>query len=195
MYENLPFEEYLNLSGVSHSDIRNDGAKILPTKKMQLGTHVHNYLLTPESYMFDDISIVREIAIRLKAKLGVLLDYAIPECSVTCDMVVDDFVLNYRGRCDLYLPNRLEIDIKVSEMPLKMGCDRYGYRDQQDGYAAALGVPIWMILRINPKTLEIETLSQKTDLLFWKLTTQKRGKPVRGEWDDHDNGSYEFFKR
>ena len=59
-YRGLDFEKYLKVPGISYSTIK--GFEGPPTAGMSLGTKVHQYLLEPTEYAWEDAGIVREIA-------------------------------------------------------------------------------------------------------------------------------------
>lgn len=181
---NVPFEKYLSLPGWSHSLIKSDGKEWkAPTQKMLLGTSVHEYLLEPDKYNRDNIDIVRPIAIAIKNKLGmVLLKHLQPEIMVTADFIHNGFGMAYKGRLDLCIPGRLVIDIKVSDVPLKIGIARFGYDDQQNGYIASVGAKIGLILRIAPsscgpgKTPVIEIYNVPINTQWWEWQIVHRGR-------------------
>lgn len=178
LFENLPFEEYLQLPGTSHSDIKSNGTKITVTKKMLLGTRVHNYLLTPDAYDYDDIGIVRPVAMKLKEKLGPLLQYAKPEVSGNAYFVYGQWRLLVRFRCDLLITPQLQVDIKVSDVPLAVSIPKFGYDDQQNGYQIGFGVKRSLIVRISPKTKDIETYMVPFSEQFWKMSIMEKGEPI-----------------
>lgn len=183
---NVPFDEYLKLPGVSHSDIKNEGKSFsAATAHMQLGTHVHNYLLEPEKYNHDNISIVRPAAIAVKNKLGVLWQYLQPEVTVLSDFIHNGFVMRQRSRIDLGIPDRLVVDIKVSKVPLGVSIPRFGYDHQLNGYRCSFGAKIALLLRIDPDTcgrpgieplIEIYNVPPSTQWWDWQIV--QRGKPL-----------------
>lgn len=182
IYEGLPFEDYLKLPGVSHSDIRNKGNRVFATPKMQLGTLTHTYLLTPSLYSGEHATLVVPLAKKLKAEIGPLLPFLRPEISVTCDFVamVDgkEWILPYRGRADIGKPGRIGIDIKVSEMPLQRSVAFFDYDNQQNGYALGFGFQAVIIVAINPKTHLISMYNVHMTPLWWKIQIPKYGKPL-----------------
>lgn len=184
IYENLPFEEYLKLPGYSHSDIRNKGQKVFATSKMQLGTAVHNYLLTPAEYSGENSALVVPLAAKLKAEIGPLLPFLKPELSITCKMNVVNpqtgkiWGMAARGRADLGIPGRFGIDIKVSEMPLKKAVEYFEYDNQQNGYAIMFKFQQVIIIAINPKTRLVSMYVVPMQKHWWAERVLEYGRPA-----------------
>lgn len=177
--KSIPFDEYLKMPGTSYSDIKNAGKEFSnPTGKMQLGTDVHTYLLTPEEYTHENVRIVKPIAIALKNKLGDLLPYLWPEMVVTCNFIYDGFCMPYRGRIDLGIPGRLVIDIKVTEMPIRKGIEYFGYDKQQSGYALGIDAKIALIVAIHPVKLTIEIAIIEIQKQWWQDQVIQKGEPM-----------------
>lgn len=173
-----PFEEYLTLPGKSYSDIKNDGKPFTgPTRKMSLGTKVHQYLLTPEEYNHEDKAIVKPLAIALKNKLGVLIQFLQAEQAIQADFVHEGLVLKYRGRIDLGIRGRLIVDIKVSEMPLQKAIDYFGYNYQLSGYALGYEARAALIIAIHPVTKAISMANIPVSAGWWEMQVVKYGSP------------------
>lgn len=179
--KDIPFDEYLKLPGYSFSSIK--GFSGPPTAKMQLGTDVHNYLLTPEQYDHRNRELVLPIATALRKQLGVLVDKMLPESIVTADFVCNGFKLPYKGRLDLHIPGRLIIDIKVSDVPLSVSCPRFGYDDQQSGYAIGGECKIALLVRISPVSVKkkrpiVEIKNVPITTLWWENQIVQKGEPI-----------------
>lgn len=172
------FEEYLQIPAHSHSGLKNDGAVIQSTPKMQLGTDVHNYLLTPELYKHTNSKLVRPIAMAIKAALGPLYKKMLPEQVVTADFEHERFVLAYKGRIDLFIPRHLVIDIKVTEANVAQTTQYFGYHNQLSGYAIATNVPRALIISINPKSLQTKTNTIPIHTKWWEQQIIKNGRPL-----------------
>lgn len=179
IHPTILFDEYLALPGYSYSGIKNDGNTISPSKKMQLGTQVHNYLLTPREYNYDNHEIVKPCADAVRAKLGPLLKYLRPELAVQADFIHNGFRMPYKGRIDLCITERIVIDIKVSEMPLHKAVAYFGYNDQLSGYSLAIGAKVAIIISINPKTKVITTMNIPITSRFWEYHIQRLGEPIK----------------
>lgn len=180
LLKTYPFEDYLKLPGYSYSGLRNEGKSFgPPTAKMQLGTHVHNYLMTPREYEFDDLHIVKPLAAALKAKLGPLLKYMEPELAVTADFVHEGFSMPYKGRIDLPIVNRIVVDVKVSEMPIQKGIEFFGYDFQLTGYAVAIGAPVALILSVHPaKPNDVKVTNIPIRKEWWQYQIKRYGTPI-----------------
>jgi len=177
--KSIPFEDYLKMPGVSYSDIKNAGKEFKqPTGKMQLGTNVHNYLLTPHEYNHADVAIVRPIALALKKQLGDLLPYLWPELVVTCNFIHNGFNMLYRGRIDLGIPGRLVIDIKVTEMPIRKGIEYFGYDKQQSGYGMGIDAKVALIIAIHPISFRIDIVNIPINSEWWENQVIQKGEPV-----------------
>lgn len=177
--KNIPFDEYLKMPGVSYSAIKNEGVdKFMPTKRMELGTRVHNYLLDPKEYNYEDLELVKKIATRLKERIGNLIEYLLPELAVTCNFIYQDFNMLFKGRIDLGIPNRLVIDIKVSENSLSRTVNYFGYDKQLTGYSLAINARVALIININPKTLAITIYNVPFAKEWWQNEILKRGEPI-----------------
>lgn len=183
IYTDLAFEDYLILPGYSHSDIRNKGKKIWATPKMQLGTQVHTYLLTPALYTGENSALVIPLAKKLKAEIGALLPFLKPEISVTCKMKVTNpktgkvWVMRARGRADLGIVDRFGIDIKVSEMPLRKAVEYFEYDNQQNGYGIMFNFKQVLIIAIHPKTLAVSMYVVPMGKQWWAERVLEYGRP------------------
>lgn len=175
-----PFEDYLKIEAWSYSGIKLNGVnKFEPSVKMKLGTHVHNYLLTPGDYKYDDIDLVKPIATRLKNTIGEkLLQYTQPELVVTADFKHEGFKLKYKGRLDLPIPNCVVIDIKITEMDIRKGVEFFGYHNQLSGYAAAINAKQAFIVAIHPKKLTTQIYQVPIDFSWWEKQIKQKGEPM-----------------
>lgn len=172
-YEGIPFEEYLRMPGYSYSSVKNEGvAFAAPTARMNLGTDVHNYILTPAEYKHKNIEIVKPLALATKQVLGPLLKYLKPELAITADFEHEGFTMPYKGRVDLSVPGRLVIDLKVTE---KLNLTYFGYPDQLSGYCLGLFARTSIIITINPKTKKTQVHNIPINLAWWAEQVKKRG--------------------
>lgn len=177
-----PFEEYLLLPGWSHSKIKNDGKPFTsPSKKMQIGTKVHQYLLEPHLYMHDDEEIVKPIAQKIRSFIGPLWKHLEPELAVQAEFEHDGFILPYHGRGDLVIPGRLVIDIKVTEQPISKGIEYFGYDNAISGYCRGFDAPVGLIVTGNPSKKRlgevfIYNVPIKDD--WWEYQIVQKGEPI-----------------
>lgn len=162
-----PFDDYLKLPGLSYSGIKNIGKKpFKETEKMRLGTQVHNYLLEPHKYDHANSSIVKPIAAAIKPYISPFLTYLEPELTVTCNFIHNGFILPYKGRIDLAIPNFLVIDLKVTEDILH-GIEYFNYPNQLTGYATAINAKMAIIIAIHPKTKKVNVIRVGFNTGWW----------------------------
>ena len=175
MYD-IDFDTYLSFSGFSYSGLKNIGKPAFkPTAKMQLGTMVHNYLLTPEAYHHNDGGIVKPIALALKNKIGPVISMLKPELAVTADFLHAGFKMPYKGRIDLCYPGALVIDIKVTE---KINIEYFGYDKQLSGYALAIGAKAAIIVAVNPKNFKTDVYSIPIKSDWWEYQILQYGEVI-----------------
>jgi len=174
-WSDLDFEEYQKIKGLSYSGIK--GGNFISTPKMQLGTSVHNYLLEPAKYNHSNRDIVEPLVIALKAEIGPLLTHMDKELSITADFSHDGLTMGYKGRMDMVIMGKLVVDLKVSEHPLEKTIPYFGYDNQVNGYMAASGSEVGIIIRINPVNKKIEKKAIKKNISFWTLQIAKYGIP------------------
>lgn len=176
VHPGISFEEYRALPGLSYSGIKN--GDFVPTKKMMLGTAVHNYILEPDKYNGANRDVVVPIARVILSQLGELSKHMQTELSVTCNMEYSGLSMQYKGRIDMIRPGRLLIDLKISEIPLGRSIDHFGYGDQLTGYCLATRTPVGIIIRVCPKTLKTEKAMIRQNPAFWERQVTKYGIPV-----------------
>lgn len=176
-----PFDEYLSLPGWSYSGIKNDGAKVIATPKMQLGTAVHNCLLAPEEERCENAALARPIAKALAAVLGPLLAALKPELAITADFIHAGFRMAYKGRIDLAIPGRLVVDIKVTEMKdLAAFIKFFGTDYQLNGYGIGIKAKTILMLSIHPKTFKTNLINIPLNTYWWEQEVKKRGEVIYG---------------
>lgn len=171
----LDFEKYKALPGLSYSGIKN--GDFVPTKKMMLGTAVHNYILEPANYNGAFRELVVPVARVVMGQIGELINHMATEVSVTCDMLHDGLSMAYKGRIDMIRPGKLIIDLKVSETPLGRSIEHFGYGEQLSGYCLATDTPVGIIIRVCPKTLKTEKAMIRQNPGFWERQVSKFGIP------------------
>lgn len=176
-YHDINFQEYLALAGYSYSGIKNEGATFEPTAKMQLGTDVHNYLLTPQEYHHENIKIVRPLAVALKQALGALLKFVKPEQAFTADFTSQGFTMPYKGRVDWLVPERIVVDIKVTELNIAKAIEYFGYDKQLSGYSIGTNSKLAIIASIHPKTLKTTITKVPISSDWWAYQVIQKGNP------------------
>lgn len=174
--EGVPFDQYLQLPGISFSAVKG-ATPINPTDKMRLGTRVHTYLLEPAKYDGTDYRIVRAIAEKVNSHLGILLKTGKCELTVMCTMVHNGFYLYYKGRVDIFAGCMI-IDLKVSDLPVLHAINHFGYNNQINGYAIPLKAKAGILFSIHPKTLNVQIAPIPNNYTFWERAVLQYGKPL-----------------
>ena len=175
VHPGISFEEYRALPGLSYSGIKN--GDFVPTKKMMLGTAVHNYILEPDKYNGANRDVVVPIARVILSQLGELAKHMQTELSVTCNMKYEGFAMAYKGRIDMIRPGKLIIDLKISEIPLNRSVPFFGYANQLTGYCLATNTPAALILRVCPKTYKVEKTMIRKNVAWWEYKVLEYGVP------------------
>ncbi len=175
-YENMPFEEYLSLPGFSYSGIKNAGVKIATTEKMRFGSLVDAYTFEPNMYSGEKFKLVRPVSQAVKEKLGPLLHQGKRQLVVTCVMVHRGLGMLYKGRVDLYA-GKIVVDMKVSDLDLLKAINFFGYNNQVNGYALALGAQVSVIVSVHPKTYKVSTMAVPTKSEWWEEKVLQYGQP------------------
>lgn len=168
----MPFDAYQQLPGYSFSSL--NGFHGVPTPKMEFGTRVHAYLLSPDEYDGVDYELVKPMAMAVKGHLGALWTLLQREITVTANFTHMGLTMPYRGRVDMCIPSALVVDLKVSEKP---AIERFGYIHQVNGYAMAVEAEAKMLLSINPKNKKITMHLIPLDHSFWMKKILEYGKP------------------
>lgn len=174
-----PFDEYLKMPGWSHSGLKNEGISFESTPAMQLGTHVHEYLLSPDEYRFNDISIIRPLAIEVKKKLGPLWEFLVPEQAVAADFIHEGLVMPYKGRIDLSIYGKLVLDLKVSTQSFESSMNYFRYDRPISGYCGAIDCDRGMMIKIHPKTKETKLYNIDLSFDWWEHQIIRKGEPLK----------------
>ena len=176
IYQDIPFDEYLKLPGYSYSGIKHDGKEFAPSRKMIIGTMVHQYLNEPHRFN-GDIRIVKPIATAIIKTLGPLYKHLQYETSICCNFCHHGIIMKYRGRIDAGIRNRIVIDFKIGK-DVESSKAFFGYDDQLSGYATAYNAPLALIVACNPEAREPVatvipvTISHK----FWEAQVLLKGE-------------------
>lgn len=140
-----------------------------PTKKMELGTLVHNYLLEPHKYQHVDFK-VKKIAASLKSVIGdTLMRYLEPEIAATADFQYEGFTMPWKGRADLAIPGKLIIDLKViNGATIYSTLDYFGYPNQLTGYCLGFDCSTAIIVAYSTLSKGCEVVPIKQNTTWWK---------------------------
>lgn len=178
--DNMPFEDYLKLPGMSYSGIKaaERGTRIDVTAKMIFGSLVDAYLFEPAKYNGEQYERVRPVAVIAQKYLGAALRYGRRQLAVTCTMQHKGFHMRYKGRVDLFIGHNVGVvvDYKVSDMPLVAAINHFGYNHQVNGYAIPLMAKTSIIFSTSPKapyTAQMQPVANSLD--FWQAVTVKYG--------------------
>lgn len=180
MKENIAFEDYLLLPGLSFSSIKkqeNGNAEIITTNKMNFGSLVDAYLLEPNKYTGENFAAVKACAVAAKKYLGILLENGKKQLSITCNMQFSGMRIKYKGRVDIFAAQTV-IDMKVSELDILKSVNYFHYHNQLSGYALALNCNKSLLFSVHPKKHTVQMISIPTKSDWWEQMILKYGEPV-----------------
>ncbi len=172
-YNNLEFENYLAMDGVSYSSTKEN--IFTPSEGSMLGTRTHNYLLEPEKYDWIDADKVKPMAAAIRKYLGDSLQYLQKEVAFTAEFEHNGLTMLYKGRFDLGLPGTLIVDLKIMAADLAPAVKYFGYDKQLSGYCYGTNTPLALIISFNKKKKIIETQIIKPCEQFWEYQVSSRG--------------------
>jgi hypothetical protein len=171
-YTDLNFADYLALPGVSYSSIK--GFEGPANAGMSLGTKVHQYLLEPSKYVWEDVAMVQKIAHALRTFLGSAITVLDKEVAFTADFTHNGVTMSYKGRADLLKAGRVVVDLKVLSGALTPSITRFGYAEQLSGYCIATDSPMALIAAYNRASKKVEHKIIKPSSEWWAYQTVAR---------------------
>lgn len=185
-HDNLPFGDYLKLSGFSHSFLKRERMGITEeltiTDNIRTGSLVDAILTEPAKANMSDplYPAARDIAAKIKSNFGSFISFFQKQVSYTAEAEFQDFVMPVKGRLDFLLPGVAVIDLKVTKSKdLKPLIDFMGYSNQMWNYCKFPGLKTayLMIYSIPLKKTEIVKIdcSSATNP-FWEEKIIKFGK-------------------
>ena len=181
-YSELDFNEYLQIKGYSFSSLKmlESGQAITPSEGMKLGTRVHNFILEPQKYDWENHAQVKMIAGKIREIYQPFIRYMEPELAFTARFEHNGMYFNYKGRTDLIYKGKLIIDLKILSGKLEPAIERFGYDKQLSGYALATGCQNAMIISYNKanKHSVIETKLIQPNADWWNYMIVKYGTPI-----------------
>ena len=178
-FHKLDFAEYLQMPGVSFSSLKAEAnGPITESKGMRLGTRVHNYLLEPEKYDWQQADVVIPMALALRKQVGALLKIMDREVAVTADFVHNGIRMPYRGRFDLGIQTKLICDFKILAGTLEAATQRFEYDKAISGYCLATGTPAGLLIGYNKKSKDVEFKFIKPSANFWEYQVVRLGVPA-----------------
>jgi hypothetical protein len=184
--EGIPFQEYLQLPGYSHSFLKREVNGVAPdletTDNMRLGSLVDAILTEPEkadmsSHLYE---AARAIAYEVKTKFAAALKLFLKQLSFTADMEMSGFIMPVKGRLDFLLPGHAVIDLKVTKMKdIPALIEHMGYKNQLWHYCqmAQVKVAYLMIYCVPTKKVYLIKLDCSSNTnFFWEEKILKFGK-------------------
>ena len=177
-YNDQDFADYLAMPGYSFSTIKNDCTPLPVSEGMRLGTRVHNYILEPDKYDWQQVSEVKAIAAAIREYVGASLAVMQKEVAFTSEFEHNGMVLNYKGRTDLLRIGRIVVDLKILAGPLQQSIERFQYDKQLSGYCLATGSPTGLIIAYNKAKKVIEIAPIKPNADFWEYQCVRLGTPA-----------------
>jgi len=189
-YDNMPFDEYLKLPGLSHSTIKSGGVAIIQTDAMALGSLVDGILTDPASVNMKDPQYkdAKIIAQHIREQFKTVLPELKSQVSYTGEIrrQVEGgyFKMKTKGRIDFLLERHFITDLKVTKSKdIRKTMTIFRYDNQMFNYAGLARVEeAYLAAYSRPtKKLEIVKMDLSTGEEFWSEAVVKYGKFVRDE--------------
>ena len=184
-YDNLPFEDYLKLSGFSHSFLKRERSGLTEELKMtdniRVGSLVDAILTDPGKVdMYSPLyPYAREIAAIIKNRFGSLINQFQKQVSYTADVSFGDFIMPVTGRLDFLIPNMAVVDLKITmSRDLRALIEFMGYKNQMFNYCkmAKVNTAYLMIYSVPLKKTEIIKVDCSSNTnAFWEEKIIKFG--------------------
>lgn len=130
-YDNLPFKDYLQLPGLSHSTVKSmrNGLpqSIAPTEKMRFGSMVDDIISgEPVDIFSENYRPAQEVANELY-RIFPFIDKFQKQVSFTATIEWNGLAMETKGRPDWLLPNKFHVDLKVTSLSLNTKEKRDNY--------------------------------------------------------------------
>lgn len=193
--DNIPFEEYLQIDGCSHSFLKREQNGIVPelkiTENIIIGKLVDAILTEPEKadMLNPCYPVAREIAIYLKGNFGNLIDSFQKQVSYVADLTHKGFTMRSTGRLDFLLPRHSVIDLKVTfQKNIPELISFMGYKNQVWHYAKMAGLKkaYLLIYSVPLKKAILNHIDCSSDEnYFWQEKIIMHGKVLVNETTDH----------
>lgn len=185
-YDNMPFDQYLQLPGYSHSFLKRERNGVCEdltiTDNIRIGSLVDAILTDPEKVDMSSplYPYARDIAAKIRASFGPMIQRFQKQVSFTAEASYLDFTMPVTGRLDFMLPGYAVIDLKVTKSKDMKGLiDHMGYKNQGWNYCKMAGVGLFylMIHSIPLKKTELIKIDCRSDDNgFWMDKILKFGK-------------------
>lgn len=186
MMESIPFQEYLQLPGLSHSFLKREVNGITPdleiTDNIRLGSMVDAILTEPgkadmTSHLYEP---AKAIAYEIKSKFAAAIKAFRKQVSYTAEMNMDGFIMPVKGRLDFLIPGHAVVDLKITKMKdLPALIEHMGYKNQLWSYCqmAQVKVAYLMIYSVPAKKVYLIKIDcSQPGNLFWEEKILKFGK-------------------
>lgn len=145
--DNLPFEEYLQLPGYSHSFLKREingiTEELRITDNIIIGKLVDNILTEPaKADMSSSLyPVAKLIAAEVTKHFGTMINSFQKQISYTAEVEFKGFTMPTTGRLDFLLPGHAVIDLKITKMKdINALIDFMGYKNQLWHYCKMAGV-------------------------------------------------------
>lgn len=185
-YDNMPFDQYLRLGGYSHSFLKRERGGVTEdlkiTDNIRIGSLVDNILTEPARVDMSSplYPYARDIAAKIKATFGGLIQAFQKQVSYTADASCGDFCMPVTGRLDFLLPRHSVIDLKVTKSKeLKTLIEFMGYKNQGWNYCKMAKVDTFFLMMHSiplKRTEIIKVDCSSSDNEFWREKIIKFGK-------------------
>ena len=190
-HENLPFQNYLELGGYSHSFLKSQKNGITPyfkvTDKVRLGSLVDALLTQDDRFDYADPLSDKAISIasQIKHSLGASYRSLKPQISYTGIANLGAFQMKVTGRLDWEIPKHAVLDLKVtgakSDREFAAYIDHMGYKNQLWNYAKLAGLKRAYILAFSVpanKCLSLVSVEVGDRNEFWESKIMEFGSVV-----------------
>lgn len=188
----LPFSQYLNEPGYSHSFLKNQKSGVSPyfesTKKMQLGSLVDSVLTQPEQfdYSHEKAQAALNIASEIKSFFGPAIKQLKCQLSFRATLTDGRFSMNVKGRPDWVLPGIAPLDLKVTYAPDHKSfmnvVRHFGYNNAMFNYCGMTGTKYGYLIPYSvtaKKVLPFVRYDYKPENEFWHEKLMMFGEVVK----------------
>lgn len=180
---NVPFEEYLQVKGYSHSFLKREQNGVAPyfqmTGKVELGNLVDAILTQPDKVDIYSPQLKRAeiIADTIKYYFGSCIEQFEAQVSIAADLEYLGLTMPFKVRLDWGLKGIAVIDLKVTaESNFKAIIEHMAYDNQLFGQAGAYEVPSAYLLMYSTKTNKCDLIQRPLNTgEFWKEKILKFG--------------------
>lgn len=176
-FDNLSFEDYLNIPAHSHSFLKREktgvAESLFRSEAIRMGSLVDAILTDPAKADINDplYSTAKNIAAEIKLKFGAFIKHFKRQVSYTADICLGNFVMPTKGRLDFLLENIAVIDLKITKSKDIDGLISFmGYENQLWHYSKLAGVSkaYLLIYSIPHRKTFIKHINCNCSNSFWE---------------------------